>query len=255
MARLGWQVDGPAGAPVLVLGSSLGTTRDMWRPQLAALAERFRVLRYDHRGHGASAVVDGRYTIADLGNDVLDLLDSADVDRVHYAGVSLGGMVGMWLASHAPERLDRMALLCTSAYLPPASAWAERASAVLGDGMPAIADVVVGRWFTPAFAAVSPDVVAAARAMLVGTPPVGYAGCCAAIEQMDQRDDLAKISAPTLVIAGEDDPAIPPEHGRAIADAVPGARFELVPGAHIASLESAATVTALLISHFDGAGG
>src|SRR5215475_10871954 len=148
MATLGWQMDGPAGAPLLVMGSSLGTTRAMWEPQVDPLTRHFRVLRYDHRGHGESAVVDGPYTIADLGGDVLDLLESDAIraDRVHYAGLSLGGMVGMWLASHAPERIERLALVCTSPYLPPASGWMDRAEAVKGGGMGAIADVVVGRW-------------------------------------------------------------------------------------------------------------
>jgi 3-oxoadipate enol-lactonase len=196
-------------------------------------------------------VVDGPYTIADLGRDVLELLDSEPVraGRVHYAGLSLGGMVGMWLASHAPERIDRLALVCTSPYLPPASGWMDRAEAVKGGGMGAVADVVVGRWFTPAFAEHSPGVVADARAMLMSIPVVGYAGCCAAIAALDQRADLPKIAAPTLVISAEHDTSIPPEHGRTIVASVPGARFELVPGAHIANLECPSVVTRLLIEH------
>jgi 3-oxoadipate enol-lactonase len=252
MAKLGWQMDGPDDASVLVLGSSLGTTRQMWLPQVGELSQRFRVLRYDHRGHGASEVVAGAYTIDELGSDVLEMLDSAapGVDRVHYAGLSLAGMIGIWLATHAPDRIDRLAVVCTTTYLPPASAWAERAAAVLRGGMETIADSVVARWFTPGFAATSPDVVAGARAMLVGTSPVGYAGCCAAIEHMDQRADVGKIGAPTLVISAADDLSIPPDHGRALAAAVPGARFELVPGAHIANMESSAAVTDLLTGHF-----
>ena len=253
MAKLGWQVDGPDDAPWLVLGSSLGTTRAMWQTALAPLSRHFRVLRYDHRGHGASEVPPGPYAIDDLGADVVAMLDAVGADRVNYAGISLGGMVGIWLAIHAPERIDRLGLVCTSAHLPPASAWTERADTVLRHGMSAIADPVVGRWFTPSFAEASPDVVAAARNQLTGTEPVGYAGCCAAIAAMDQRAGVPRITAPTLVIAAADDPAIPPRHGREIADAVPGARFELVPGAHIAAIESPDAVSALLIDHFSAA--
>jgi 3-oxoadipate enol-lactonase len=255
MARLGWEIDGPDDAPVLVLGSSLGTTRDMWINQVSALSERFRVMRFDHRGHGESEVPPGPYRLEDLGRDVIALLDYMGVDRVAYAGVSLGGMIGQWLAINAPGRIDRLALICTSAYLPPAQNWIERAETVLRDGPEAIADTVVGRWFTPGFAERSPDTVAEARGMLVGTPPVGYAGCCRAIAAMDQRDGLPSITVPTLVIAATDDHSIPPDHGERIAAAVPGARFELVPGAHIAAIESADRVTALLLDHFAGATG
>ena len=254
MAELGWQVDGPGEGPLLVMGSSLGTTRAMWRNQVAPLSRHLRVLRYDHRGHGESAVPPGPYALDDLGTDLLELLDAvAPGERVHYAGLSLGGMVGMWLAIHAPERVGRLALVCTSAHMPPPETWTTRAESVLTEGMEAIADVGIGRWFTPAFAEQSPDVVAEARDMLTGTPPIGYAGCCAAVGAMDQRAELAKISAPTLVVSAVDDPSTPPDHGRVIADAVPGSRFEVIPGAHIAAFESADIVTGLLLDHFAGA--
>jgi 3-oxoadipate enol-lactonase len=253
MAELGWQVDGPAEGPLLVMGSSLGTPRAMWRNQVGPLSQHIRVLRYDHRGHGESAVPPGPYALDDLGTDVLEMLDVvAPGERVHYAGLSLGGMVGMWLAIHAPERVGRLALVCTSAHMPPPEQWTTRAETVLTEGMEAIADVGIGRWFTSTFAEQSPDVVAEARDMLTSTSPIGYAGCCAAIGSMDQRAELSKISAPTLVVSAVDDPSTPPEHGRTIADAVPGARFEVIPGAHIAALESADIVTGLLLDHFAG---
>lgn len=247
------QVARPVGAPVVLLGSSLGATLEMWDPQVPALAERFRVVRFDHRGHGRSPVPSGPYEIEDLGRDVLALLDRLGVQRASYAGVSLGGMVGMWLGAHAPDRVERLALVCTAAHLPPASAWAERAAAVRAAGTTeAIADAVVQRWLTPAFARERPEVAAGLRATLAAQPPEGYAACCGAIERMDLRPVLGAIRAPTLVVAAADDPSTPPEHGRAIAAAVPGARFELVAdAAHLASVQRPETVTALLLDHLD----
>jgi 3-oxoadipate enol-lactonase len=244
------ELTGPAGAPVLVLGSSLGTTGAMWRPQLADLHRHFRVLRYDHLGHGGSAVPPGPYSIELLGAHLVDLLDELGLARVHYGGLSLGGMVGMWLAAHHPDRVDRLALLCTSAYLPPASGWLDRAAAVRGPGLASIADVVVGRWFTPGFAQREPSTVDEYARLLVSTPPEGYASCCEAIAGMDLRAELAGIRAPTLVLAGDRDPATPAEHGALIADGIPGARLELVPGAaHLANVEQPAAVTRRLLAH------
>ena len=251
-SRLHATVDGPADAPVLVLGSSLGTTGAMWEPQLAALAARYRVIRYDHLGHGGSAVPLGPYRIELLGREVLALLDDLAVPRAHYAGLSLGGMVGMWLAAHAPERVDRLALLCTSASLGPAEGWRQRAATARAAGMAAIADAVVARWFTPPFAESRPDVVAAHRAVLTATPAAGYAGCCEAIAAMDLRPDLGKIAAPTLVIAGADDPATPAEHADAIVERIAGARLAVVDrAAHLASVEQPEQIGHLLLNHFE----
>jgi 3-oxoadipate enol-lactonase len=247
--RLGHTVDGPDDAPVLVLGPSLGTTRDMWLPQLPELSARFRVVRYDHLGHGDSDVPTGPYTVQRLARAVLSLTGELGVDRCHYAGVSLGGMVGMWLAAHAPERVDRLALLCTSAHLPPAQGWRDRAEQVLAHGTGSISQTVAGRWFTPAF----PD-VAPYAAMVAATPAAGYAACCLAIAEMDQRPVLDRITADTLVISGHDDPATPPEHGRTIAAGIgAGARFiELADAAHLANVERPAEVTRLLLDHLGG---
>jgi 3-oxoadipate enol-lactonase len=251
-ARLGHDVHGPDDAPVLVLGSSVGSTRAMWDPNLGALAERFRVVRYDHRGHGDSQAPPGPYTVADLGADVLALLDSLGVQRFRYAGLSLGGMVGMWLGVHAPDRVEWLALCCTSAYLPPAGLWQDRVAAVRAGGMESVADAVVARWFTPGFAAERPDEVARLRAVLAGCDVEGYAGCCLAIAGMDQRDDLSLIAAPTLVLAGAQDPATPPSHAEQIADAVPGARMVTVDAAHLATVERADECTALLLDFLAG---
>jgi 3-oxoadipate enol-lactonase len=247
---------GPEDAPVLLLGGSLGTTLDMWDPQVPELSRTHRVIRFEHRGHGGSPVPNGPYTIDELGADVVTMLDRLGLARISYCGLSIGGMVGQWLAINAPERIDRLILLCTAPHLPPASSWLERAAAVREAGTPeVVADAVLGRWFTPEYAASHPDIVARYRAMISSIDPEGYAGCCEAIAGMDLRAGLASITAPTLVIAGRQDPSIPPEHGEAIAAAVPGARFELLdPGAHLASVERADAVTPLIAEHLAAAG-
>ena len=236
---------------MLLLGCSLGTSVAMWEPQVAPLEERLRVIRYDHRGHGASPVPAGPYDIEDLGRDVLALMDRLGVERASLGGISLGGMVAMWLGANAPDRVERLVLCCTSAHMPPASAWAERADKVRSAGTTeVVADAVVERWLTPAFADANPETQAWLRAMLVGNDPSGYAECCGVIERMDLRDALPSIAAPTLVVSGADDQAAPPEHQRALAEAIPSARLEtLTPAAHIASVEQAEDVTRLILDH------
>ncbi len=178
-------VDGPAGAPALVLSNSLGTTLELWEPQVAPLAERFRVVRYDRRGHGRSPVAAGATTIDDLGGDLVELLDELALERVSFCGLSLGGVVGMWLAVNAPERVERLALCCTAASFAPRQGWVDRAATVRADGIGAIAEAVLGRWFRPSFQDAHPDVVARFRAMLVSTPAEGYAACCEALADAD----------------------------------------------------------------------
>ncbi|OLB80994.1 MAG: 3-oxoadipate enol-lactonase [Actinobacteria bacterium 13_2_20CM_2_71_6] len=250
-ARLYHELTGPVGAPVLVLGNSLGTGVELWDPQLAVLRRHFRVLRFDLRGHRGSAVPAGPYTLDDLGGDLLGLLDELHLARVSYGGVSLGAMIGMWLAVHAPRRVRRLALCCTSAYLGPPEPWLERAATVRAKGVAAVAETVAGRWFTPGFRGRAPGTVGRFTTALSGTPAEGYAGCCEAVAMMDLRPSLPMIDAPTLVLSGADDPATPPEHGAAIATTV-GGRFAVVPGAHLANVESAEEVGALLLSHFTG---
>jgi len=195
---------GAAGAPVLVLGNSLGTTGELWQPQLGPLGRSFRLLRYEHRGHGGSPAPPGPYSIAGLGADVLRLLDEFGIKSAYYCGVSLGGMVGMWLAASAPERITALALCCTSAYLQPAQLWRDRAARVRADGMASISRQVVARWFTPGYQDAHPGTVAGFVSTLEREViPEGYAGCCDAIAAMDLRPLLASVSAPTLVIAGQ----------------------------------------------------
>jgi 3-oxoadipate enol-lactonase len=246
-------IAGPEHGPVLVLGNSLGTDTKMWDRLLAELGERFRVLRFDHRGQGSSPVPPGPYTIDDLGQDLLALLDELEVERASYCGVSVGGMVGLWLAAHAPEHLERLVVCCTSAYLGNPEVWQERAAAVSAAGSTAlIADAVVARWLTPGYASQHPDIVSELRSMLVASPPEGYVACCAVLEHVDLRADLERIRAPTLVISGAGDAAIPPDQGQRIAEQLQDARYELLdPGAHIPMVERPDAVARLLLGWLD----
>jgi 3-oxoadipate enol-lactonase len=249
-----YRAEGALDAPVLLLANSLGATRAMWDAQVPALAERFRVVTYDARGHGASPVPAGPYSIDDLVDDVVAVLDELGVERAHLAGLSLGGMTAMRLAAREPGRVDRLALLCTAVRLD-ADTYAERARTARTAGTASFAASVVSRWVTPAFAAEHPDVVAELEAMVAATPDEGYAGCAEAIAGMDLRDDLAAIAAPTLVIAGADDPATPPPLLQDIADGIAGARLLTVDSAaHLAPVQQPGRITAALLAHFDAAG-
>lgn len=249
--KLHARIDGPADGPPLVLVGSVGSTTDMWTPVLAPLIEQYRVVRIDHRGHGRSAPSapgGASCTIADLGADLLETLDDIGVGRVDYVGLSLGAMTGMWLAIHHPERIGRLALLCTSARLGPS--YLERAETVRAGGMTTVADAVVARWITSGLAERDTELVRTLRAMVASIDPESYAQCCEAIGTMDLHPDLARIAAPTLVVAAAEDPVTPPEHLQLIADGVPGARFELLDdAAHVATYEQPARIAALLLDH------
>ncbi len=243
---------GPADGPVLLMVGSLGTTLAMWEPQVAALASERPTVRLDVRGHGGSPVPDGPYSIAELGADVVATLDELGLQRVSLCGLSIGGMIGMWLAANAPERVERLIVICSSAHMPNAAgAYRERAQTVRARGSTeSVADGVLGRWFTPAWAEANPDTVAAFRGMLVATSAEGYAACCEAIAALDLRSALPHIGAPTLVIAGAEDQATPAAHAEAIAAAVPDARLEILDGAaHLASVERPGPVTQLIEGH------
>lgn len=252
-----WQADGPADAPALVLLNSVGTTTEMWTPCLAPLREQFRVIRIDTRGHGRSpaAPAGTRPQIADLAADVATTLDQIGIDRCHLAGLSLGGMAGMWLAAHEPDRIQRLALLATSARLGPPEFWTWRASAVRAGGMSSIAESIVARWITPELAARDPQLLARLRAMVESVDAESYAQCCEAIAEMDQRAELARIAAPTVVIGAAGDEATTPEHQREIAAAIPGAQLHIVEdAAHLITYEQPGRVAALLLDHFRGGG-
>jgi 3-oxoadipate enol-lactonase len=244
------ETDGDPDAPPLVMLGSLGSALDMWEPQLPALTPAYRVIRVDHRGHGKSPVPPGPYTVAELAGDVLALLDRLELERVSFAGLSLGGMVGMYLASETPERVDRLALCATSAHFPNAEAWQARIDAVSTGGTEAVADAVARNWFTPSFATAHPDRLAWATGSIRATPVSGYLACCQAIRDWDHVTRLGAITAPTLMISGTADPATPEDpHGRAIAEGIPGVRFERVDAAHLLTIERADEVNALLTDH------
>jgi 3-oxoadipate enol-lactonase len=250
-----YSVAGPQDAPVVVLSNSLGATRAMWDPQVPALAERYRVVSYDARGHGESPAPAGPYALDDLVDDLVALLDEVGAARAHVAGLSLGGMTAMRLAVREPHRLDRLALLCTSAR-PDPQPYLDRAATVRAGGTAPLAPAIAARWVTPEYAAGHPDLVAKLEAMIAGADDEGYARCAEVVASVDLVDDLAGITAPTLVVAGWQDLALPPEHQQLIADSIPGAELLTVsPGAHLPNLEQPLQVTGALLGHFDSAGG
>jgi len=248
---LDYRLHGAGGATTLVLSNSLGTTQDLWGRQLPELAGHFRVLTYDHPGHGASELPEQPCTVEAFADGLLGLLDDLGLERVSVCGVSLGGMVGMALAAKVPERVERLVLACTSTYLGPPQQWDERARVVRAEGMEAIADAVVGRWFTPELAQIDPDTVARFRAMLAATPPEGYARCCEAIGAWDVRGRISAITASVLVVAGAEDPATPVGHAELIASRIPGARLHVLErAAHLANIERAEAFTGAVLEHF-----
>jgi 3-oxoadipate enol-lactonase len=244
------RLEGSRDGPILALPSSLGTTTELWSPNLASWSERFNVLRYDQRGHGRCQAPDGPYSVEGLGRDFLELLDELGLERVSFCGLSFGGATGMWLAVHAPELIDRLVLACTSARFGESADWLERAARVREGGVGAVADSVLARWFTPRFAAEQQEVVARFRRILLETPPEGYAASCEAIAGWDFRDRLAAIRAPTLVLGAADDPATPPDHARLLADSIPNAKLVVLrDAAHLANVEQAGAFSALVIEH------
>jgi 3-oxoadipate enol-lactonase/4-carboxymuconolactone decarboxylase len=252
-AELHYELDGPPDAPVVVLGSSIGTSSAMWAPQVPALSRRFRVLRYDHRGHGRSPAPPGPYELADLGRDVLALLDRLGLDRVAYGGLSLGGMVGMWLAVHAPERISSLVLCCTSPYVGPPDRWVERIELVQTKGTGALVDAMTARYFTPATRAAALPMVEEFQQGLTDASDEGYAGCCAAIAGMDLRGEISAITAPTLIICGAQDEATPVAMSLMIHDAIAGSQLVVLPdSAHLATMEQPERATAAILGHLEG---
>lgn len=236
--RIHVRIDGPDEAPALLLSNSLGTNLGMWDPQIPALSKRFRVIRYDSRGHGASAAPDRPYSIPELAGDALAVLDAVGVAKAHFVGLSMGGMVGMWLMTHHADRLGRVVLANTSPHMGPASLWNERIRAVRGGGMSALVESILARWFTGTFRQRDPAAIERVADMLRATPPQGYAACCAAIRDMDQREPIRGVRGEALVIVGEHDPSTTPAVGRTIADSIPGARLVSLPAAHLSNIEA-----------------
>jgi 3-oxoadipate enol-lactonase len=239
-------LDGEEDAPVLVLPASLGTTRELWAPNVAAFARSFRVLRYEHRGHGDSPVPPGPYSMEDLARDALDLLDALGIERASWCGLSLGGMVGMWLGANAPDRLDALVLACTAARVGAPAAYAGRAALVREQGIEPVADAVVAKWF-----ALAPDETRQRiRAVLVAQPPEGYASCCEALAGWDFRDELPRVAPRTLVIATSADEATPQADTDLLVERIPGARLVTIEGAaHLANLERPHEFAAAALAH------
>ena len=253
-----YRLDGDDHAPRLVLSNSLGTDHAMWAPQMAVLARNFRVIRYDTRGHGASSVPPGPYTLEQLGGDVIALLDHLAIARAHFCGLSMGGLTGLWLAVHAPDRVDRLVLANTGARIGTTEFWNTRIDAIREQagsagtantrGLPGpVVAGVVDRWFTAGFQQIAPRQVDPIRQMLLQTTVDGYIANCAAVRDADLRDALPTITAPTLVVAGTHDPSTPPSLGHDIAAAVPGARYVELDAAHLSNIEQAGAFNAALV--------
>ena len=240
-------VEGPSDAPALMLSNSLGTNLSMWDPQMPELTRRFRVVRYDSRGHGRSTAPDRDYSMAELADDALAILDHLGIARAHWCGVSKGGMVGQWLATRHGGRLGRVVLANTAAKMGPAELWDGRIRTVREQGMAALVQPTLQRWFSPGFVARDAATVAKVSTMLETTPPLGYAGCCAAIRDMDQRDTIRAVANPVLVVVGTVDPATPPAAGREIAEAIAGARMLELDAAHLSNLEQPEAFTKGLV--------
>ena len=241
------ELEGPADAPVLMLSNSLGTNLNMWDPQMPELTRHFHVVRYDSRGHGQSAAPEGPYTLEQLGRDALGIMDELGFETFHWMGLSKGGMVGQWLLTHAPERIERAVLANTAAQAGSPDLWNARIRGVREGGMDAVAASVIDRWFTKAFQTEDPLEVAKIRAMLDTTPPEGYAGCIAAIRDMDQRESIRAIDRPVLVIVGAEDPATPPEAGALIAENIEGAELVTLDAAHLSNIEDEAAFTRAVV--------
>ena len=250
-ARFHYRLDGEANAPVVVFSNSLGTNLAMWDAQVPMLAQKFRVLRYDSRGHGLSDVTPGPYTIEGLGRDVVGLLDALQISTAHYCGLSVGGMIGQWLGINASKRFKSLTLCNTAARIGTTDGWNTRISAVREGGMAAIANGVISRWFTEDFARRAPAQVEAARKMLLHTPPQSYIATCAALRDEDLREAVSRVNLPTLVISGTHDAATTPADGRFVAEKIPGAQYLELNAAHLSNIEAAEPFTAALLKFLE----
>ena len=251
--RMRYRLEGKPGAPVIVFSNSLGTNLSMWDPQVAALRDEFRILRYDTRGHGLSAVPPGPYSQEQLGNDVLVLLDAVEIRHAHFCGLSMGGQAGIWLGATAPDRFARLILCDTAAHIGNPEIWTARIAAIRAGGMPAIVSGAIERWFTPKFIVQSPEVVACVRRMILDTPPQGYIACCEAIRDADLTAQASRGLAPTLVISGAHDPATPPAQGRSLASMIRGARYLELDASHLSNIEAASQFTSAVLEFLSGA--
>lgn len=252
---INYEVAGPEGAPVVTMSHSLAANLEMWRPQVEALEDRYRVVCYDTRGHGGSDAPDGDYSLDDLAEDTRQFLAALGIERTHFVGLSMGGMIGQTLALSHPEIFQSLSLCDTSSRVPPeaAAAWEERIGVVREKGMDPMVDGTIERWFTARFRAEREDAVAPVREMILGTPPAGYAGCCEAIKNLNLIDEISAIDVPTLVMVGADDQGTPVAASEAINQRIAGSRLVVLDdAAHLSNIEQPAAFSAALADFIDG---
>jgi 3-oxoadipate enol-lactonase len=236
-ATISYSVEGPANTPVLLFINSIGTTRELWSRQVAAFADRCRVITYDARGHGRSSVPEGEYTIAQLGGDALAILDAERVDAAHVCGISLGGITALWLGLHAADRIRTLTAANTAARIASRQFWTDRIALVKEHGMAPLAEMTMLRWFTDAFRAREPQTVRQFKAMLASSPPTGYLGCCAALRDEDLREKIAAIRRPVLTVGGRADAATPPEGVEFIHQRIAESKLVMLDAAHLTNVE------------------
>lgn len=255
MTKTAYTLEGPAGAPVLMFSNSLGTTHAMWEQQAAVLRQHYRILRYDTRGHGGSAAVgrddhdnrdDNGFTLEQLGRDVLQLLDTLQLERVNFCGISMGGLIGLWLGVHASHRLQRLVVANSAACIGSSDGWRSRAALVLSDGMQGVADGAAGRWFTSGFISSQGATVQQMVNDLRQCPPDGYANCCLALAQADLRAQISSIEAPTLLIAGRHDPVTTTADARFMQERISGAILRELDASHLSNVEAGDAFNACL---------
>lgn len=243
------EIEGSPASPPLMLSNSLGTTLSMWDDQMADFTRHFRVIRYDRRGHGQSGAPEGPYTMEQLGRDVLAVLDRLDIAKTNWCGLSMGGMVGMWLGANAADRLERVVLANTGAHYPDKQPWNDRMKAVEERGMSAVAEGTMERWFTKTFRHREPAKVERFKEMVLSTPVPGYLGCCAAVRDMDHREILPQCAAPTLIIAGRQDPATTLPMAEYLHANIKGSQLGILEAAHISNVEQPEAFAHCVLSH------
>lgn len=247
-ARLAWRIDGPQDAPAVMLSNSLMSTHVMWDPQIAALTERFRVLRYDTRGHGASEVTPGPYSIELLADDAAALIEAAGLGAVHFVGLSMGGMIGQQLAVRHPRRVLSLSLCDTASEMPPRSMWEARIETARNQGVAGLVDGTIQRWFVPSFTAREPDAIAWVRKMILQTTPEGYIACASAVRDMSQTHILREIRVPTQIVVGRDDPACTLAASEVLHRQIQGSTLHVIDdAAHLANIEQPEQFTRLLV--------
>jgi len=243
-ASMSYSLEGPYDAPVLMFSNSLGTTMSLWESQARELRAHYRILRYDTRGHGESPGADQTLTLAQLGRDVLDLLDQLKLDKVNFCGISMGGIIGLWLGIHAGDRLQRLIVANSAARIGSTEGWLSRAAQVAGHGMDGVADGAAARWFTPEFISRAPVLVDAMVNDLRHCSPRGYAACCTALAAADVREQLERIEAPTLIVAGRHDPVTTVDDARLLQERIAGADYLELAASHLSNVEASADFTA-----------